>query len=101
MADQRVYGQRRAGIRTVSSEPLDDEDVDLPATLAHGLESVPAAGVLQFAQQGRHQPGADRTERGWPSAMAPPLTLTRSGSAPVFFSQARTTGANASLVGRR
>ncbi|MET9535848.1 hypothetical protein ABZY02_35745 [Streptomyces sp. NPDC006649] len=33
--------------------------------------------------------------------MAPPLTLTFSGSAPVSFSQASTTGANASLISTR
>ncbi len=33
--------------------------------------------------------------------MAPPLTLTLSGSAPVSFSQARTTGAKASLISTR
>ncbi len=35
---------------------------------------------------------------GWPRAIAPPLGLTLAGSALVSFSQAITTGANASLI---
>ena len=35
---------------------------------------------------------------GWPSAIAPPLGLTRLGSAPSSASQASTTGAKASLI---
>src|SRR6185437_1006764 len=38
---------------------------------------------------------------GWPSAIAPPQTLTRVRSAPVSRCQASTTGANASLISMR
>jgi hypothetical protein len=38
---------------------------------------------------------------GWPSAIAPPLALTRSLSAPVSASHASTTDANASLTSNK
>ena len=38
---------------------------------------------------------------GWPSAIAPPLTLTRSGSGWCTLSQDSTTEANASLTSNR
>src|SRR6266511_2419009 len=44
---------------------------------------------------------APEAPSGWPSAMAPPLTLVRSRSAPVSSCQASTTGANASLISNR
>ena len=38
---------------------------------------------------------------GWPSAMAPPLTLTLSSSRPSSLVEARPTAANASLISTR
>src|ERR1700736_5374077 len=39
------------------SQPLDDGDVGLAATLAHRLQPVSAAGALELVQHRRHQPG--------------------------------------------
>src|SRR5690625_4785791 len=36
-------------------EPFDDSDIRLPATFAHGLQSIASATVLQGVEQGGHQ----------------------------------------------
>ena len=70
-------------------QAFDDRDVGLAAALAHGLQAVAAAGALSSWSSvvSRRAPVAPS---GWPSAIAPPLTFTRSRSAPVSCCQART-----------
>ena len=82
------------------SEPLDDRHVGLAAALAHGEQSVPAAGALQ-RRSSVVISRAPVAPSGWPSAMAPPQTLTWSRSAPVSRCHASTTLANASLISTR
>ena len=75
---------RRADARSLQPlrAPLDDRDVRLPAALAHRLEAEPAAGPFELVEQRGHE-ATPVAPSGWPSAIAPPLTLTFARSAPV------------------
>ena len=75
-----------------SVEPLDDGGVGHAAALAHREQAVAAAGALELVEQRGQQP-VPEAPSGWPSAMAPPLTLTLLMSALSSFSQASTTEA--------
>src|SRR6476620_2301663 len=47
----------------LSVEPLDDGGVRHAAGLAHRLQPVAAAGLLEVVEQGRHEPGAGGAQR--------------------------------------
>ena len=79
------------------SKPLDDGDVGHATAFAHGLQAV-ALAALPSACTSVVISLAPEAPSGWPSAIAPPLTLSRAGSAPSVCSQASGTGANASLT---
>jgi hypothetical protein len=51
------------GQKNIRSDPLDDRDIGLAATFAHGQEAVAAAGALQGVDQGGEQAGAGGAER--------------------------------------
>ena len=85
-AAQRRRGDRRCshGVRPPdrhrsASHPLEDPGRAHAAADAHRDHAVAAAAALQLVEQRRRQLGAGAAS-GWPSAMAPPLTFSRSGS---------------------
>ena len=83
------------------SEPLDDRDVRLAAALAHRLQAVAAAACARARAAASSSSRAPVAPSGWPSAIAPPFTLTRARSASSSFCHASTTDANASLISTR
>ena len=80
-APARIHAGPRRGpwISTEPSDPLDDGAGAEAAAAAHRDQAVTAAGALELVQRCRSE-GARRCDPvGWPSAIAPPFGLTRSG----------------------
>ena len=83
------------------SETLEDGGVGQAAGLAHRLQGVAGARRRASAWTSVVIRRAPLAPSGWPRAIAPPLTLTLAGSAPVSACQASTTLAKASLTSNR
>lgn len=80
-----------------SAQPLDDGDVRGPATLTHGLESVPSINAVQLVQHRGEQLGASGPKRV-AQCDSTTVGIDPGGSAPVSINQLRTTEANASFI---
>src|SRR5437868_12274003 len=62
LAEWGMSIEYRCSLIAPSAQPLDDGGVGHAAALAHGLEAVAAAAVLQAAEQRRHDAHAARAE---------------------------------------
>ena len=95
--DRRAtLGRERSGGRG----DADDEGVALAAAAAQRGCADAAAAALQLEREVQGDAGPDMPI-GWPSAIAPPLTLTLSASMPSSLAEARPTAAKASLISTR
>ena len=90
----------RRGIARSCSRNLDDDRVSLATAGADRGKTQTAAAPLQFQRQREDDSGAARPDRV-AERYRPPLTLTRSGSAPSMRDAFRATLAKASLISNR
>ena len=100
LADRRTRHDNANDERRARSHRLDNRRDALPAADAGRREtaSLPRRRSSSRSVSSRRVPVMPS---GWPSAIAPPLTLTRSRSSPSSFSTARYCAANASLTSIR
>jgi hypothetical protein len=91
-----VSGGRGASARR--RDP-DDQGIALATAATQGRSSHASAATLQLDGQAGAPGGLPTCPEGWPSAIAPPLTLTMSSETSQFVERMDTmpTAANASL----
>ena len=87
--------------RRLGAVDLDDHRVALAAAGADRRHAEPAAAAAQLVDERQSRMRAPLAPIGWPSAIAPPLTLTLSSSTPSMRIELSATDANASLISNR
>ena len=99
-APARAMRQGYEAAGPLGAVDLDDDRVALAAAGADRRHAEPAAAPAQLVHE-RARMRAPLAPIGWPSAIAPPLTLTLSSSTPSIRIEFSATDANASLISNR